>query len=160
MRGFWISGAVVALLVASSAVAQVPPVNDGARPGNVIGTGQSLPLSNNASNINGSDTTSAIAPRLPAPPVGDNASLLTYVQAAARALADGRTGEAQEAMERAETMALDRSVAPSKANIPDRQPIVRRLAAARAALAAGNRAGSLEILRSILRDPKALDILP
>ncbi len=46
----------------------------GARPGNVIGTGQSLPLSDKASNATSSDTRSVIAPRLPTPSVGDDST--------------------------------------------------------------------------------------
>jgi hypothetical protein len=53
------------------ATPQTPYVS-GARPGNEIGTGQSLPTSNKASNIVPSDTGSVIAPRLPAPPLSDS----------------------------------------------------------------------------------------
>ncbi len=55
------------LLVTSMAAAQgVPPganPQTGARPGNEIGTGQSLPRSNNAGNIGPQDTQSSIAGR-------------------------------------------------------------------------------------------------
>ena len=39
----------------------------GARPGNDIGTGMSLPMGTHASNIDGQDTRSQIAPNLPSP---------------------------------------------------------------------------------------------
>ena len=100
------------------------------------------------------DDRPALASRLPTPAVGEDAASLAYLQAAAQALAAGRTDEAQEAMERAESRALDRSVAPSKARLPDRQPLVQQIAAARAALARGDRADALARVQSAMRDPE------
>jgi hypothetical protein len=80
---------------------------DGARPGHSPGEGVSEPSSTRASNIDRADTRSTIAPRLPAPPVGENASPESYVHAAQQALRRNRTGEAQEALERAETRVLE-----------------------------------------------------
>ena len=97
----------------------------------------------------------AIAPRLPTPSaVGENATPLALLQAAAQALAAGRTGEAQEAMERAETRALDRSVRPSQARVPDQRPLVRQIAQARAALAGGDRGEALRLLQQAMREPE------
>ena len=79
----WRSGPVALLIgmVATLAAAQqLPPGVDpetGARPGNEIGTGSSLPLSDKASNITPQDTTSTIAPNLPSPAVGPDASVRT-----------------------------------------------------------------------------------
>src|SRR5690348_11620523 len=103
----------------AAAWAQTPQTNGvppganpetGARPGNEIGTGMSLPLSDKAGNILPEQDGSSIAGRLPPPPLEENASVRDFLVAARGALAAGRTGEAQEALERAETRALDRSV--------------------------------------------------
>lgn len=66
------------------------------------------PVSDKASNITPADTRTPIAPELPPPPVADNASPLDFLHAARDALAHGKTGQAQEALERAEARALDR----------------------------------------------------
>jgi hypothetical protein len=125
-----------------------------ARPGNDIGTGQSLPLSNNAGNILPSDTTTTYAARLPNPDIGENASPRAFVEAARAALAAGRTGEAQEAMERAETRLLIRSVRPSQANMPSREPVIQQITEARRALGQGDRAGALARLDAALNNPE------
>ncbi len=81
----------------------------GARYGHVPGIGQSVPFSTHASNIVPGDTHSQIAPNLvPKPPVGRNASMHAFLHSARRAIARGRTGEAQEALERAMTARLNR----------------------------------------------------
>ena len=144
------------LLVSLPAFAQpVPNTPNGARPGNIPGTGQSLPLSNNASNIGAGDTRSLIAPRLPNPDVGESAPPRVYLEAARRALAANRTGEAQEAMERAETRTLDRSVRPSRAGDASAQPLVRQIAEARAALSTGDRARAIQIIEAAMGNPEA-----
>ena len=142
---------VAALLGAGPALAQTAadPAT-GARPGNVIGTGQSLPLSDKASNATSSDTRSLIAPRLPTPSAGDDSSPREFLEAAQRALTLGRTGEAQEALERAESRLLDRSVPPSRAGTPSEQPVVADVGDARRALAAGDRARSQQIIGTAL----------
>lgn len=103
--------------------------------------GVGSPTSRSASNINASDTRSEIAPRLPDP----NAASSTaegYIAAARRALAGGRTGAAQEALERAETRLLTRSTDPSMANTPDNGPMVQRVSEARRALASRDTASA------------------
>ena len=89
----------------------------GARYGHVPGEGVSLPLSGQASNITPGDTHSIIAPTLPTPPVNPNEGAEQFLNVAKQALARHRTGEAQEALERAETRRLDldaaRNIAPS-----------------------------------------------
>lgn len=121
----------------------VPPFNE-------IGTGQSLPTSNRASNIDSADTRSLIAPRLPTPPVGDDATFRAYLSNARQALSSGQTGVAQEALERAETRLLDRSVAPSRASDPIAGPEIQRLGQARHAIAAGDLGGAIGLIDSIL----------
>src|SRR5271165_6159586 len=136
----------VALGLGAPALAQTqapPHTPTGARPGNIIGTGQSLPMSNRASNIDQSDTRSTIAPNLPAPPIGQDAPPEAFLQAARGALAAGRTGEAQQSLEMAETRLLDRSVPYNAANVPSRDPRLAIIEQARHALAAGDRAGAI-----------------
>lgn len=124
------------------------------RPGNEIGTGQSLPLSDKAGNIGPTDTTTPYAARLPNPGIGDNADPRAYLEAARNALAAGRTGEAQEAMERAETRLLIRSVRPSRANMPSHEPVVQQITEARQALGMGDRAGAMSKLNAALNNPE------
>lgn len=143
---------LLACLLVTPAMAQtvLAQTESGARPGNVIGTGQSLPLSDKASNATPGDTASTIAPRLPTPSAGDDSSPRGFLQAADRAITLGRTGEAQEALERAESRLLDRVVAPSRAGTPSGQPEVAALGQARQALAAGDRAGAQRLIGEVL----------
>ena len=138
------------LFASAPAVAQQPAV----RPGNDVGTGQSLPLSNNASNIVPGDTSSPIAPRLPSPAVGENAPPAAYLHAARSALLLGRTGEAQEALERAESRLLDRATLPSRANQPARSPLLLLLGEARGAVARGDRLTAIHLVERALREPE------
>jgi len=114
---------------------------EGARPGHSPGEGVSEPSSTRASNIDRADTRSTIAPRLPAPPVGENASPESYVQAAQQALRRNRTGEAQEALERAETRVLEMHQADQ-----GRIPMMDTLEQARQALGRHDVAGARRIL--------------
>ncbi|MBN9559169.1 MAG: hypothetical protein J0H14_00370, partial [Alphaproteobacteria bacterium] len=114
---------------------------EGARPGHSPGEGVSEPFSRRASNIDRADTRSDIAPRLPAPPVGENASPESYVQAAQQALRRNRTGEAQEALGRAETRVLEMHQADQ-----GRSPMIDTLEQARQALGRRDVAGARRIL--------------
>jgi len=89
--------------MALPADAQTPtrPVT-GARPGNVIGTAQSLPDGNSVSNVERSDTRSTIAPNLPSPNLPAGSPPRSYLEAAQNSLKLGRTGETQQALEQAE----------------------------------------------------------
>ena len=145
---------LLALGVGAPALAQAPQYTpSGARPGNVIGTGQSLPMSNRASNINEANTRSVIAPNLPTPPVAPNAGPEAYLQAARVALASGHTGEAQQSLEMAETRILSRSVPYDAANQPIIDPRLSTIAQARHALAAGDRAGAIGFIDQAMRGP-------
>jgi hypothetical protein len=114
------------------------------------GTGESGPASNRASNIDSADTRSAIAPHLPQPPGGDDAGPARYLRDAETALATNRTGEAQQALEMAETRLLDRSTAPMNANVPDQSATVQQVSEARRALAAGDVATARNDIQSAL----------
>lgn len=120
------------LLVAPLAMAQTaPPTDNGARPGNDIGTRSSLPLSPTASNINDSDVKSTIAPTPPAPDVPPGAPVAALLMSASQSLAQNQTGTADEALERAETSILQRSVLATAANVPSADPVVMQIEQAR-----------------------------
>lgn len=122
----------------------------GARPGNDIGTGMSLPTSDQAGNITPQDTTSPIAARLPDPQVGDDAAIRDYLLNARGALATGRTGEAQEALERAETRALDRSVPLFQTSTPSNDPVVARITQVLQTLGNGDRLEAMRLLEQAI----------
>ncbi len=145
--------ALVLLLLTGTAAAQPypssPQTGDGARPGNDIGTGMSLPRSNKAGNLNAATTNSDLAPNLPAP-VGVD-SVHDLLVTARQALAANQTGAAQEALERAESRALDRDITPGTERIPDQNPQVAAIAQARDALANNNLQGAIAIVDGALR---------
>ena len=146
--------AIALMLLVTPALAQTDPLT-GARPGNVPGTGQSLPLSDNASNITPGDTRSAIAPRLPAPLLGEDAPPAAFLRAARTALLVGRTGEAQEALERCESRILTRSTLPSRAGVPARSPFLLLLGEARGAVSQGDRLGAIRLIDRALQSPES-----
>jgi hypothetical protein len=98
-------------------------------------------MSTRASNSTAANTRSEIAPRLPDPAAGANTPQ-SYLAAAQRALNSGRTGAAQEALERAETRLLSRSTEQSMAGSPDASPMVQQIGEARRALAARDTAAA------------------
>jgi hypothetical protein len=101
---------------------------------------------------NGQSAPSDLAARLPAPPASDDIqTLLLYLQA-------GRTDEAQEALERAETRALDRSVPAGTEREVATGPVVRAAGDARQALAAGNITGAISIITAALPNAADADI--
>ncbi|MFL5256946.1 MAG: hypothetical protein ACJ8AI_29460 [Rhodopila sp.] len=81
-----------------------------------------------------------VHPGLPAPALAENSPPSAYLRAAQGALATGRTGEAQEALEQAQTRLLDRSVPLGQTNDPSGNPAVGQIAQALQALAAHDRA--------------------
>ncbi len=162
MRSTLITAVALAAMTSLAALAQapasVPPASplpaSGARPGHTPGVGVSLPRSNQASNIRSSDTR-AVAPTLPAPAVGADATARTYLRAARVALVAGRTGEAQQALEMAETRALDRSVPPGQTDTPSGNHLVARIGAARQALGANDRGRALREIDTAIGTPSA-----
>ena len=141
----------VALLgmTAMPALAQMPAGANpatGARPGHQIGVGESLPLSNNASNIGPADTRSTIAPTLPASAIGGDGTSHDYLRAARASLVGGRTGQAQQSLEMAETRALDRSVAAGQTAAPSDSQLSAQIRDARRALGNGDRARAIQLV--------------
>jgi len=111
---------------------------------------QTEPTSTQASNIVSTDTRSDIAPALPGSALGDSAGAHDYLKAAREALAAGHTGQAQEALERAETRALDRSVVATKGGDPSSSPLVAQIHDALDALGHGNTAHAIVIIDQAL----------
>jgi hypothetical protein len=100
------------------------------------------PLDLRASNIAPANTRPAVAPALSVPAVTFSATPpLSFLEAARQALARARTGEAQEALERAETRLLDGTAQPVLA-APSMVPALASTRAARQALANHDRAGA------------------
>jgi len=114
--------------------------------------GAGSPLSTTAANTTSANTRSGIAPRLPDP----NAASSTpeaYLAAARNALAQGKTGMAQEALERAETRILSRSTDPSMAATPADMPLIQQIGAARQALANRDTRGAQAAIGAALGEP-------
>lgn len=155
------SAALLGLAVAAPAFAQTTMQGmnpaTGARPGHTPGVGQSYPFSNNASNINANNTRSQIAPTLPSPPVGPDAQADAFLEAALRAMDAHRTGEAQQAMEMAETRLLTRSVNPAMANTPDTNARVQDISQARQALGNHDYASVRQLLQRAMAPGNAAE---
>jgi hypothetical protein len=149
MRYVTFTTAALLSMTALSALAQTPPGANpatGARPGHEIGVGDSLPRSNTASNIVPNDTRSPIAPTLPPSSVGTDATTHDYLRDARAALIAGRTGQAQQSLEMAETRALDRSVVQGQTNTPSDSQLVADIREARHALGGGDRTHAVQLI--------------
>jgi hypothetical protein len=145
MRHSTAAFALAAALMLGAAHAQMPPATEtGARPGNDIGTGMSLPRSDKAGNLNAATTHSELAPNLPAPEGPD--TIRDLLLQARQDLAANQTGAAQEALERAETRALDRSIPVGTEHVPAQDPLVSAVTQARGALASGDTRGAIAVI--------------
>ena len=129
----------------------------GARPGNDIGSGMSMPMGSTASNIDPTDTQSEIAPNLPSPDIGEGASAEAYLVAARNALAAGKTGEAQQSLEMAETRLLDRSTPLFQTNTPSNNPVVSQISQALQALASGNQPQCMTLIEAAIPNAQAAE---
>jgi hypothetical protein len=87
---------------------------------------------------------------LPAPPVDANAPPTAFLRAAQSAMLVGRNGEAQEALEMAQTRLLDRSVPLFQTNNPSQNPAVREISLALQSLAVGNRETALRHIQAAI----------
>ena len=82
------------------------------------------------------DSKTTIAPTLPDASIGTEGTPRAYLQEARRDLvATGRTGQAQQALEMAETRTLDRVIPPGQSSGPSQSEMIGRISAARTALA-------------------------
>jgi hypothetical protein len=162
MRSLALSFTVLAGLATAPVLAQtavptnaqgVPPGTNpvtGARPGNDVGTGMSMPMGTRASNIDANDTRSTIAPNLPSPTLGPDAGPVDFLRAAQASLQAGRTGEAQQSLEMAQTRLLDRSVPLGQTNNPSDNPAVTQISQALQALAARDRAQAMQFIQAAI----------
>jgi hypothetical protein len=92
---------------------------------------------------------------LPAPPVGENASAQDFLRAAESALVAGRNGEAQQALEMAQTRLLDRSVPLFQTHTPSANPVVAQIAEALQALKSGDRMRTLTLIQAAIPNAAA-----
>jgi hypothetical protein len=135
-------------MVAVSALAQAPPIDStaGYRAGLQNGDRDSLPRSNQASNITPNGTAGTSAPTLPASALGTNAGSRDYLRAARASLAAGHTGKAQQSLEMAETRALGGSSSPDVARSPSGNAKVTEIRDALHALGEGDRVRAMKII--------------
>jgi hypothetical protein len=122
----------------------------GILPGFWLGAALAQPVDRPARNITSCDTRSVIALRLPVPLVPSADPPSVFLTAARSAVMVGRTGEAEEALERAETRLLDRTLPSPAASLPDNQQAVLAISAARRALAAHNRPATITAIDDAL----------
>ena len=95
-------------------------------------------------------THSIIATRLPLPTLPFDAPPGAFLKAARMAVQGRHTGEAQEALERAETRFLDRPVGPAQIDAPDNTRAVLDIGVARRALAVRDRPGAIRAIDDAL----------
>ena len=95
-------------------------------------------------------TGTAITTGLASPTLPTDVPPGAFLEAARTALQDGRPGEAQEALERAETRLLDRSVGLAQADVPDNTRPVLDIGVARQALAVRDRPGAIHAIDDAL----------
>lgn len=145
--------AMLLSITAGTALAQAPTpdvLTSGARPGHIPGVGDSLPRSDKASNIQTSANRSDVAPTLPRSGLGENAEAMEYLKVARTALVAGRTGQAQQSLEMAETRMLDRSVPEGQTDVPIENATVASVRDARLALGKGNRTQAIVLIDVVL----------
>lgn len=130
-----------------------PPPGAGATPGPVVATPMAAPTA--SANAGASDTPNPaelkyIAKPLTTPALPADSPPEAYLRAAQAALATGHDGEAQQAMEMAQTRLLDRSVPLGQTGIPSANPAVDGISAALTRLTAGDRSGAMQKLDAVL----------
>jgi len=108
-------------------------------------------LSSEASNIDARDSASVIAPHFEGPAIGQNAAPAAYLRLAEADLDRHNTGEAQQALEMAETRLLDKVTPASAADVPDQNPVVGDISNALQALGRGDITAARDFVRVALR---------
>jgi hypothetical protein len=96
-----------------------------------------------------------VLPNLPAPSVDENASPSAFLEAGITAVLTGQLGEAQEALEMAQTRLLDRSVPLFQTHTASDNPAVGQIGKALETLRAGDRAGCVRWIREALNTTHA-----
>ncbi len=134
-------------VIAVSALAQAPPLDSNAiRAGRENGDRDSLPKSNNASNIVGSAEGSGVAPTLPSPDIGPDAPIRDYLRSARAALVAGETGKAQQSLEMAATRSLNRAEPSALPNMPTNSAMANQIRDALQSLGSGDRPGTIRLI--------------
>jgi hypothetical protein len=87
---------------------------------------------------------------LPSPSLPEDSRPSDYLRAAQAALAAGRTNEGESALEMAQTRMLDRSVPLGQTDNPSDNPTIIQITQARQALAAHDRAASLQAIQAAI----------
>jgi len=98
---------------------------------------------------------STVLAPLPSPAVSPEARPSDMLHAALGAVAAGRLGEAQEALEEAQTRILDRSVPLGQTHHPSDNPTVAQISQALQALAAQDRATAIQIIQTAIASATA-----
>ena len=97
------------------------------------------------------DSQGVALPALPEPPVGENAPPSSFLRAAQSALITGRTGEARQALEMAQTRMLDRSVPLFQTDKPSANPAVKEVSMALEALSGGDRQAAMRHIQTAMQ---------
>lgn len=92
----------------------------------------------------------AVQTPLRSPDLPEGSKPSDYLRAAAGALAVGQLGEAEEALEMAQTRMLDRSVPLFQTNNPINSPVIQQINQARQALAAHDRETCMRYIEDAL----------
>lgn len=98
---------------------------------------------------------SVVLPPLPSPNLPEGSRPSDYLRAAQGALAAGHVGEAESALEMAQTRILDRSVPMGQTDNPSDNPTIGQVAQARQALAAHDRATCLQLIQTAITSATA-----
>lgn len=99
--------------------------------------------------------TNTVLTPLPSPDTTPGELPSSYLRAAQGALASGRSGEAQQALEMAQTRMLDRSVPLGRTNSPSDNPTVGQISQALRALSVRDRATCLQFIQAALASATA-----
>ena len=154
MIGVKLATAALLGLAVTAALAQAPSIEvtrrvESDKAGDVrSGPEPGAPRSVRSGNVTASDIRSTVAPALTTPPM--HADPREFLHAARDALAVGRTGEAQVALEQAETRLLTREVSPDRTAGPGDDPIASRIREALEALGHGDRARAMHAVNTAL----------
>jgi hypothetical protein len=97
----------------------------------------------------------AVVPALPSPDLPNSDKPSDALRAAQGSLATGQLGEAQSALEMAQTRLLDRSVPLGTTDVPSANPAVRAISEAIRRLQAGDRPGCMESIETALAAAQA-----
>lgn len=148
MQRKWMTAAFGAAVLGASAGAAFAQTGSGQTGSGYTGSGHtgSEPYSRATSNTSGQANRPEVAPSLPTPMVPENADAVAFLHAARAALARGQTGRAQEALERAETRLLDRSVPLFQTDQASYNPAVPLIAQALRVLGLGDREAAMRYI--------------